>query len=253
MKSFPALSFLTDVPLAFVLLTRWPMPRLPEAAFAQSARAVWAYSLVGGVLGLVACLCAALATTVGLPVSIAAGLTLAALMLSTGAMHEDGLADTLDGFWGGQDLRRRLEIMQDSQIGSFGTLGLIVVVLLRWAALAALLPIAPLAIIAAASLSRAAMPIVMHVMPHARKDGLSRRVGRPSLGAVVAGVTLAVVVSFLTAGSAGLAALAAVLTVTAGIMAIARAKIKGQTGDVLGATQQVSELAALLCLVVVMT
>ena len=63
----------------------------------------------------------------------------AAQALATGALHEDGLADSVDGFWGGATRERRLEIMKDSRIGSYGALALILSVLIRWTALSALL------------------------------------------------------------------------------------------------------------------
>ncbi|MEM8578904.1 MAG: adenosylcobinamide-GDP ribazoletransferase, partial [Pseudomonadota bacterium] len=109
--------------LAALLLSRLPLPRVPDAAFAEGARAVWAYPVVGLLLGAFAAGIGALAPT---PV-IGAGLALAAMAMMTGALHEDGLADTADGLWGGQSRARRLEIMKDSRIGAYGVLALILV------------------------------------------------------------------------------------------------------------------------------
>ncbi|MEL7090364.1 MAG: adenosylcobinamide-GDP ribazoletransferase, partial [Pseudomonadota bacterium] len=109
-------SMIWDVPVAFVLLTRLPIPALPENAFARGAPAVWGYPLVGAVLG--ACVVAILAmlAAVGVPQMLAAGVGLGAVVMLTGAMHEDGLADSADGLWGGFTADRRLEIMKDSRI-----------------------------------------------------------------------------------------------------------------------------------------
>ncbi len=64
-------------------------------------------------------------------------MSLGLLAMMTGAMHEDGLADTVDGFWGGWTVQRRLEIMKDSHIGSYGVIALVLSLGLRWMALSA--------------------------------------------------------------------------------------------------------------------
>lgn len=253
MKANISLSFLTDMALAFVLLTRWPMPHLPQAAFAQGARAVWAYSLVGAALGVVGYVGVEVMAAAGLPAPLIAGLLLGFWMLSTGAMHEDGLADTADGFWGSQCKDTRLAIMKDSQIGTYGTLALIVTVGLRWIALSLLVSAAPLAVVACAALSRAAMPVVMLVMPSARENGLSHSVGRPAAVPVVLSFAIALVVALLTIGAMGVGAAVVVVLITAVVVTTARLKIGGQTGDVLGAAQQLSELSLLLFCASVLT
>lgn len=253
MKNTTPMSLLTDVTLAFVLLTRLPMPRLPQEAFNKSARAVWAYPMVGVVLGALVCGAALFALELGLPASIAAGIGLGLVMLSSGAMHEDGLADTIDGFWGGHSVDQRLSIMKDSEIGTYGTLALVMTVGLRWIALTSLLTISPLAFIGIAALSRAAMPVVMHLLPLARASGLAQSVGRPGAPPVVLGLALAALVAGTTMGTATFGALLTVLLIAGLVLLLARARIGGQTGDVLGATQQLCELAALLFCIAVMT
>ncbi|ABG31442.1 cobalamin 5'-phosphate synthase [Roseobacter denitrificans OCh 114] len=243
-------SFVREIGVAFCLLSRLPMPALPAAAFERSARSVWAYPLVGATLGLIAGGVGAAALWAGLPVGIAAGLTLAALMLSTGAMHEDGLADTADGFWGGFDRDRRLEIMKDSQIGTYGTLSLIVTSGLRWAALAVLLPAGIAPVIVAACLSRAAMPVIMRHVPHARGDGLSHSVGRPAMPHVFAGLCIAVLLGAVLSGPVVLVALALGAGLVFGAIKLTQHKIGGHTGDVLGATQVITELLVLLTFIV---
>jgi len=237
---------LRQIWLAAVLLTRLPLPHLPANAFARGANAVWAYPLVGAGVGLAGMAAAQVALALGLPQLGAAALGLAAMMLMTGAMHEDGLADLFDGFWGGFTPERRLEIMRDSQIGTYGVLALIGVFTLRLSAVAALLDQNPLALVAAAALSRAMMPLVMAALPNARRDGLSRSVGRPEGTTVTISLAIALVVALLCLGAVGVTALLVALAVSAGVAALARAKIGGQTGDVLGATQQLGEAAVLL-------
>ena len=240
---------LRDIAVALALLTRLPLPHLPEAAFARQARAVWAYPLAGLAVALPACLLGGLGTGAGLPPAVAAGLVLAVQVTLTGAMHEDGLADSADGLWGGHSPARRLEIMKDSRIGSYGVLALILSTGLRWTALTGLIAAGAWgAPVAAALLSRAGMPALMAALPNARGDGLSRTVGRPPRIAVRGAVGLALILALIAAGLPGLlAALWAALAVLA-TGALARAKLGGQTGDILGATQQTAEIAALLAL-----
>ncbi|WP_299553161.1 adenosylcobinamide-GDP ribazoletransferase [uncultured Tateyamaria sp.] len=237
---------LWDVPAALVLLTRLPMPALPDHAFAHGARAVWAYPVAGLVLGGLLALFAAVLSGLGLNPPIVAGLTLGALVVLTGAMHEDGLADTADGLWGGHDRERRLEIMKDSRIGAYGVLALILVMGLRWLGLA---EVSWTGLIAALMLSRAMMPPLMLALPHARSTGLSHSVGAPNMGAAVAAVLIGSVGAILLAGSAGLMATLVAGAVTFGVGLVANAKIGGQTGDILGATQVLTEIAVLLTLV----
>ncbi len=239
-----------DILLALVLLTRLPLPHLPKAAFARQSTAVWAFPFAGLAVALPACLLASLALSLGLPPMVAAGLALAVQILLTGAMHEDGLADTADGFWGGFDKARRLEIMKDSQIGTYGVLALILGLGLRWGALATLLQtLGPSPLLALAALSRASMPVLMHSLPNARQAGLSHGVGRPGKMPVILGAGIALVISMPLLGPvAMLCAAVTMLAATLGLAALARAKIGGQTGDILGATQQICEIAGLMVL-----
>jgi adenosylcobinamide-GDP ribazoletransferase len=233
--------------LAAVLLTRVPLPHLPQTAFAHGARAVWAYPVVGFAVGLAGAAVGQSALAVGLPVFAAAMLGLAAMMLLTGAMHEDGLADVFDGFWGGYTPARRLEIMRDSQIGTYGVLALGGVSLLRVSAMGAVLSEGSWIVLPmAAAASRAVMPVLMAALPLARKDGLSHSVGKPVRAVVAIGAVGAAAAAVGMLGAVGAAALVAVTAVAACVALLARAKIGGQTGDVLGAAQQLSEVAFLL-------
>lgn len=165
-------------------------------------------------------------------------------------MHEDGLADCADGFWGGFERARRLEIMKDSQIGSYGVLAMVLSVGLRWLAVATLLAAGgwfwPL--VALEALSRSVMPSLMHALPHARKSGLSHAQGRPPLNAAMlaAGVGAAIALMGLGWVAFKLAALIALATFALG--ALAQRKVGGQTGDVLGASQQIALILAYLAL-----
>ncbi|MEO9574605.1 MAG: adenosylcobinamide-GDP ribazoletransferase [Tateyamaria sp.] len=241
---------LWDVPAALVLLTRLPVPRLPDHAFANGAQAVWAYPVVGLVLGLVVGTVAWLASLVSLPALFGAGLALAALVMLTGAMHEDGLADTADGLWGGHEPTRRLEIMKDSRIGAYGVLALTLAMGLRWLGFA---EVTMAGLIAALVISRAMMAPLMCALPHARDSGLSHSVGRPGMPDALAGLFIAAVCAVLLCGAPGLLALIVAGGVAAGIGATAKAKIGGQTGDILGTTQICTEITVLISLSATLT
>lgn len=234
-----------DLWLAHSLLTRLPL-RLPDSAYARAAQAAWAYPLVGLVIGALAGLAGWVAAPLG--AGFAALLVLAIQAVLTGAMHEDGLADCADGFWGGWEPARRLEIMKDSQIGTYGVLALILGLGARWWALEQLIAAGHLlpALLGVAVMSRAGMPVLMTWLPNARDTGLSHSVGRPPVMSALLAVLLALGVGALTLGATALlaAGIAAVLALAVGLLA--RAKIGGQTGDVLGASQQISEIGLLV-------
>ena len=239
-----------DIPAAAGLLTRVPVRVNTDLAMKRGPLAAWAYPLVGLKVAVAMTIVGAVALWVGINAQITAGLILATSVILTGAMHEDGLADSADGLWGGWDKARRLEIMKDSRTGAYGVLALVLSMIIRWAALTALLQsehwIA--AIIGTAMLSRAAMVAIMTGLPNARGNGLSQSVGRPkpitawlAIGTATLGCFIAL---GLTAGT--LLIVAAIITsIWAGI---AHQKIGGQTGDILGATQQLSEIALLITL-----
>jgi len=232
-----------DLAAAVVLLTRIP---LPFAAPDRGARSAWAWPLTGLLVGGLSALAGWLVSTAGGPPALAAGAAVIAAVAVTGALHEDGLADVADGFWGGFDPARRLDIMRDSHVGSYGVIALVASLGLRAAAIAALIGSQDWgAIVVAAVLSRMPMAAVMQALPPVRQDGLSRRVGRPGWGRSALGAALAVGLALGICGGGAIWAASAVGLAALATGALAHAKIGGQTGDVLGATQQVSEIVAL--------
>ncbi|MCF1708994.1 adenosylcobinamide-GDP ribazoletransferase [Tabrizicola sp. J26] len=239
---------LADVKAAVGLLTRLPVPMRPNTSMRGGA-AAWAWPLAGLTIGALGALAGSLALAVGLGAGPAAGLCILVQVVTTGAMHEDGLADVADGFWGGWTRARRLEIMKDSRIGTYGVLALVLAVLLRWLALTALFGSGQWqVVIAAATLSRAPMAVLMAALPNARGAGLSHAVGRPSAAAAGGAVALAFGLATLFLEKDVLYASLVAVLATFAVALVARSKIGGQTGDVLGAAQQVSEIAMLLML-----
>ncbi len=239
-----------DIPVALVLLTRLPLPRLPKDAFARQSRATWAFPVVGIIVGVLACGIAWIAIWAQLPAFAVAGLIVAALIITTGAMHEDGLADTVDGLWGGFTAERRLEIMKDSHIGTYGVLVLLLSQLLRVTAIAALVGAELMTgVLAACVFSRALMPALMNMLENARHSGLSHSVGAPPVSAVLIGLMLAAVLALGLLGGLALVPMLFAMIACGIVAQIAKAKIRGQTGDILGATQQVCEITFLLALI----
>ena len=234
---------------ALRFLTRLPAGTADGAAAPGLAAAAWAFPLVGVVIGILGGIVYAIADAFALPKMAAALLALVATMLATGALHEDGLADTADGFGGGHTREHKLEIMRDSRIGTYGVLALIVTVGLRLVALAAIAtPWHGLgALVAAHTLARGLLPAALHLLPPARADGLGHGAGQPDVQMAAVAAIVAVVMAFIAlgVGIALTAALAAVLVAIA-IGILANRAIGGQTGDVLGAIEQGAETAALL-------
>ena len=241
-----------DLYAALGLLTRLPVRVDTEAAVARGAGSAWAYPLVGAMLGFLGAVLATILSGLGLTGGVVAGLLLAFGIIVTGAMHEDGLADSADGLWGGWEKARRLEIMKDSHIGVYGVCAIGLSLLLRWAALVVVVEMGTywVVLITVGALSRAGMVVVMASLPNARANGLSRSVGRPSTQTMW--LALAIAVAFaLVSGLPESIAIAAVVTL--GCALIAKAKIGGQTGDILGATQQVNEIVLLAAVVAIIT
>lgn len=194
---------------------------------------------------------------VGFPALIIAALAIATLLLTTGAFHEDGLADVADGFGGGATLERKLEIMKDSRVGTYGACAVCLSILIRVIALAALIETRPIAnvialVLTLAALSRVAGLIPLAALPPARADGASKDVGRPTMPALAIGFALSAMIagvaSALAGWPAGLgltlifgAAIAGVVTT-----ALAARQINGQTGDVAGAAQQIAEMTCFI-------
>jgi len=240
---------LASLGVAFGFLTRLPMPRGRTAAKGDLARAAWAFPLVGLVVGAVGGGVCAGALALDLPPLLAAILGVATMVLLTGALHEDGLADVADGFGGAFEREMKLQIMRDSRIGTYGVLALVLVTAGRLAVIEALQePLAALtAMIAAAVLSRTSMIWLMATLPPARENGLGAQAGRPGAVVIVAASVIAIVLAMAALGPLGGLIAGAAVAIVAGVFAIVSwRQIGGATGDVLGATQQLTEIAALV-------
>ena len=255
---------LSDLACCTRFYSRLPVPALawesdPHGApdFATMARML---PFTGAILGCVGAAVLSIALSVGLGAWVSATLAIAVLTLATGAFHEDGLADTADSL-GGSTPEQRLEIMKDSRIGSFGASALILAFSLRITALAALaerLDLLALAatVIVVAAVSRTSALVVFTFLPPARSDGASYALGQPTRRtlAIAAGFTAVLALGLGAATSLPISAAALALVVPAAaavLMTLLSARlVRGQTGDVGGATQQLSEIVGLLGILV---
>ncbi|MBC7392113.1 MAG: adenosylcobinamide-GDP ribazoletransferase [Variovorax sp.] len=204
---------------------------------------------------------------------VAAVLSTIATVLLTGAFHEDGLADVADGLGGSADRSRALEIMKDSRIGAFGAIALVLALGLKFALLAMLAggvgaaggdergaSVALSAIVVAHVLSRLAPLFLIRWMPYVGDSGASK--SKPLADAIANGalgigilwaVPAVALLAWVQGGSATVAALATCIVAAAVMARLFWRRLQGFTGDGLGATQQVCELAIYLALAFAMT
>ncbi len=238
---------LADIGAAFGLLSRIPVPLDHVRAGQRAAQSVWAFPLVGAALGAGAALVAHVSMALGAPAAFAGALALATFAVGTGFMHEDGLADTADGLGGGQTPEKCLEIMKDSRIGAFGATVLGIALIARFSGFEALSVAGALfwPLVAVGAASRLPMVLVMFFMPRARPGGLSDKVGSPPPQALVGAIALALVLCLFALGWSGFALLFWALVAPLPLIGFAKVRIGGQTGDILGATQQLAEIASL--------
>lgn len=237
-----AVTFLTRIP--------WPFPATDPPTPDDLARSTLYFPLVGVLVGAVGAALNWLGTLIW-PAPVAIVIALAGMILLTGALHEDGLADAADGLGGGWSRDQTLAIMKDSRIGSYGAVAIVLSIAIKVATLSTLAPIdVARALIAGHTLGRWTSLPLLRRSPYVRE---SRGAGAPYAGAVTVPrltvatlLTVAVVAALL--GWRALPVLAAVIVVTVLAGWYFRRRLGGITGDCLGATNQCAELATYLVL-----
>jgi adenosylcobinamide-GDP ribazoletransferase len=242
-------------------LSRLPLPAHWYGGTNESLQDhAFAFPLAGAILGAIGAIALLIASGLGLPPLAVALITFMVLALITGALHEDGLGDTADGFFGGSTQSRRLEIMKDSHIGTFAAITLIGSIGLKTIFLSAIIEklgaqSACVAIIGIEAASRAAMMALWNRLPSVRSGGLSDKIGAPSTEAtqtaLIIGAAILAICFISIVGIAPylLGLLLASLTLW-GFAKLCLNKIGGQTGDVLGASQQITVVTLLMTLVI---
>lgn len=237
MSSFSAaVGFLTRIRL------RGAVADLPAVARAQA----W-FPAVGLLIGLLLAGVHWLATR-ALPDASAAVLVVMALAIVTGALHLDGLADTADGLLGGDTAERRLAIMRDVHAGTYAIVAVAGVLAMKWAGVAALPSgITAEALIITPCIARSAMLAAIAAFPYAREEGLGvafHDAAWPAQTLIGAATAMAAAIALLGAG--GVLVVASVAAVALAFGACATRLAGGMTGDVYGATVEISEAVALL-------
>ena len=237
--------------LAVQFLTRWPI-RSPEP-FAESrlAAATRYHPLVGALIG--ACSGGVFwIAHLAFPASLSVVLATAASLLATGALHEDGFADTCDGLGGGATRERALAIMRDSRLGTYGAAGLGLMLAAKVLALAATPPeVVPWLLVAAHAASRSCAVLAIATGTYARDAGaatpIADAVAPQSLafGVATAAATACVLLA-VTTSAVILAGLGGLVAGHVAMRAAYERKLGGYTGDCLGAVQQTSELGMYL-------
>jgi adenosylcobinamide-GDP ribazoletransferase len=233
---------------ATAFFTRLPVDPRAEREW-RLADSAWAFPLVGAGIGAAVAFALLSAQLIGLASWPAASLSVLAGVALTGALHEDGLADTADGFFGGRDREERLAILRDSRHGTYGVLAIVLSMLLRAAALGSIGDAihAGLALIAAHAASRAALPAAMLGLRPARPNGLGATAGIPRAGSAIAAALIGIAIALAALGPVrGLTALCLAGVIVFAMAQLSRRLIGGYTGDVLGAYQQVAEIVILL-------
>ena len=194
---------------------------------------------------------------IGLPVYFTAALAVAAMVLVSGAMAEDALADAADGLFGGGSAARRLEIMKDIRHGTYGVAALCLFILLRVTGLGAVAAISPLAAgaiwLAASIVGRSGALWMAVALPAARPDGIAAAAGAVSRRSFAVGAVFAVVLAFvLGAPATNVLALGLALVATLAVIALwtvlCKRLVGGQSGDLIGALGALVEIAVLCAL-----
>jgi adenosylcobinamide-GDP ribazoletransferase len=235
-----------DAAACLGFFTRLPAGRfgLPEVDFAN---ALWAAPVAGAIVGLFGGGAFAIAVWLSLPPSLAAIAALATVLMVTGSLHEDGVADVADAFGGGHTRERKLEILKDSRNGTFAVVALFMTLLARWAAMATLATsgFAFVVLVGAHAASRALLPPFMNMVAPARPTGLAAQIGKVpgnvALTAAGLGILALLPLGFATAFTA----LICLFVLFIGMKWLTEQQIGGQTGDVLGALQQGGEIVVL--------
>lgn len=241
-----------DLQLAVIFLTRIPWDLKTDVPPCALNRALRAFPLVGVLIGGAGAMVLGLTSGLGLPAFSCALLAVLTCVMISGALHEDGLADVCDGFGGGYGVEAKLDIMRDSQVGTYGVLGMIFSIGLRVSALAGFQDwlVAGVCLIGVSSLSRVAPALLIAFMEPARKDGLAATMEKPE-GLILwqCGLLGGAIFLLSTPFVAGMLALGFCSIVLFGFSRLAKAQVGGQSGDICGAAQQLVEVTALLVLV----
>jgi adenosylcobinamide-GDP ribazoletransferase len=239
-------SFLT----AIQFLTSIPIPIKRELTPAQLGGATVWFPVVGLIIGLVLAGLNWLLLLI-LPAAVVNGLLVVALVILTGAMHLDGLADTCDGIAGHKTTEERRKVMRDSRTGAFGVVGIVLVLLVKYISLNNIPPVFMTAVlIFMPVVSRWAMVYAIYAYRYARPSGLGTAYKQatrwPQFTAATIFTIILALALFPLFSLAGLIFIFGTLLVTTALACYLKHKFAGLTGDTYGAINEVAEVITLL-------
>ena len=242
------MGIIAEIGSAFMFLSRLPVPqRLFQNGFPNLNDSLWAFPVVGAVIGLIGAGIMMLASALHIPMGVAVVFALIAMVMTTGGLHEDGLADMADGFGSHKGAEEIARIMKDSVIGSYGTIALICLFFMRWTSMSAIeismiLALLPLSM----AVGRASVVLALITTPLSPHASLGKMLSKPEMPVIfVTSFILFLLASFISFGAV-LAGLLAALSGFVIIRALAIRKIGGLTGDVMGALIVTTELLFLI-------
>ena len=239
-----------DIAAAFLLLSRIPVTyQFPKDKPPDFIQSLWAFPLVGFVIGGIGGLALTSTKFLGFPSLVSGALCVAILAISSGAMHEDGLADTADGFGGGRSTSDRLRIMHDSHTGSYGTLALSLSTIVRTALFASILDTnmsIPLVIILVSTIvagGRGLVLVGLLLFPIAAEAKLAKLTGKPAAGSLITATALWFFpLTYFTNLTSSFGSTIAATFVCILLGKLAMLKINGINGDVMGAMIMLAEI-----------
>ena len=236
---------------AIRFFTRLPVPAWVGHSSEALERSSRYFPAVGLIVGGIAALAFFLTSFIW-PITISVLAAMAITLYITGAFHEDGWSDMVDGFGGGWEKQQILAIMKDSRIGSFGAVALVILLLAKFSALLEISPsMIPLALIAGHSFSRLCATAVLSALDYVRDEGKSKPLSTHiSPGSLAFAVLTALLPLFLLPARQVAIGIVFASFSTLWLARMFKQRIGGYTGDCLGATQQLSEVAfycGLLC------
>lgn len=227
---------------ALMFFTRIPV-KLANFADADLNKSTRYFPLIGILVGIFGALVFWVCDKI-LPLEIAVLLSMAATILLTGAFHEDGLADAVDGLGGGWSKEQVLTIMVDSRIGSYGAIGLVLILLTKYQALSyQAAPLIPVTLIAGHAISRLCAVLVMATQSYVKSEGKSKPLATQLNLAELIIATFFGLLPLAFMELSFLLALIPVILVWCWFSMKIKRRIGGYTGDCLGAMQQLTEVA----------
>ncbi|MDR2613736.1 MAG: adenosylcobinamide-GDP ribazoletransferase [Candidatus Accumulibacter sp.] len=238
---------------ALRFFTRLPVPGTLGQDSAALEKAMRYYPAVGLIVGM--CAAAAFAfTALFWPKTLAVLAALVTAILVTGALHEDGWSDMIDGFGGGADREGILAIMRDSRIGNFGAVGLVLILLTRFCALLEVaetrMLLVPVALVAGHAASRLCSAGVFHWLDYARPEGKAAPFGKLGQSDLIFAAIMGLLPVLLLSPAQSIPALLFAAGASFWLWRLFKRRLGGYTGDCLGAVQQLAEVAfygGLLC------